>query len=192
MAKPKHFPRVFQTLSICLHLLATFCFNCSLRPHSNSLACKIPWTEAPGGLQSMGSLRVGHDWATSLFTVMHWRRKWWPTPVFLPGESQGRGNLVGAVSGVTQSQTQLKWLSSGSSSSLRQVLPANSKDGHQQFSVSIPQLRNLCTRTLLPLVIPTEIPRLTSICLICINSLPWPSDYNLLARSESFLPISGA
>ena len=56
-------------------------------------AWKIPWMEKPGGLQSMGSLRVGHDWATSLslFTIMHWRRKWQPTPVFLPGESQGRG-----------------------------------------------------------------------------------------------------
>ena len=41
--------------------------------------------------------RVGHDWATSLalFTFMHWRRKWQPTPVFLPGESQGWGSLVG-------------------------------------------------------------------------------------------------
>ena len=53
--------------------------------------------EEPGRLQSMGSLRVGHDRATSLslFTFMHWRRKWQPTPVFLPGESQGRGSLVG-------------------------------------------------------------------------------------------------
>ena len=53
--------------------------------------------EEPGRLQSMGSLRVGHDWATSLwlFTFMHWRRKWQPTPVFLPGESQGWGSLVG-------------------------------------------------------------------------------------------------
>ena len=51
----------------------------------------------PGGLQSMGSLGVGHDWATSLslFTCMHWRRKWQPTPVFLPGECQGQGSLVG-------------------------------------------------------------------------------------------------
>ena len=51
----------------------------------------------PGGLQSMGSLRVRHDWATSLslFTFMHWKRKWQPTPVFLPGESQGQGSLVG-------------------------------------------------------------------------------------------------
>ena len=79
--------------------------------HSSTLAWKIPWTEEPGGLQSMGSLRVGHDWATSLslFTFMHQRRKWQPTPVFLPGESQGRGSLV---YGVAQSRTQLKWLSS--------------------------------------------------------------------------------
>ena len=56
-----------------------------------------PWMEEPGRLQSMGSLRVGHDWVTSLslFTFMHWRKKQQPTPVFLPGESQGRGSLVG-------------------------------------------------------------------------------------------------
>ena len=59
-------------------------------------------------MQSMGSLRVRHDWATllSLFTFMHWRRKWQPTPVFLPGESQGRGSLVGChVRGRTESDT---------------------------------------------------------------------------------------
>ena len=65
--------------------------------HSSTFAWKIPWTEEPGRLQSMGSLRVRHDWATSLslFTFMHWRRRWQPTPVFLPGESQGWGSLVG-------------------------------------------------------------------------------------------------
>ena len=74
--------------------------------------------EEPGRLQSMGSLRVGYDWATSLslFTFIHWRRKWQPTPVFLPGESQGWGSLVAAVCGITQSRTWLKWLSSSSSS----------------------------------------------------------------------------
>ena len=58
---------------------------------------KIPWTEKPGRLQSMGSLRVGHEWATSLslFTFMHWRRQWQPTPALFPGESQGRQSLVG-------------------------------------------------------------------------------------------------
>ena len=68
-----------------------------MAPHSSTLAWKIPWMEEPGRLKSMGLLRVGHDWATSLciFTFMHWRRKWQPTPVFMPGESQGWGSLVG-------------------------------------------------------------------------------------------------
>ena len=85
----------------------------AMAPHSSTFAWKIPWTEEPGRLQSMGSLRIRHDWATSLslFTFMHWRRKWQPTPVFLPGESQGRGSLVAAVYGVAQSRTRLKWLS---------------------------------------------------------------------------------
>ena len=68
-----------------------------MAPHSSTLAWKTPWTEEPGRLQSMGSLRVGLDWVTwlLLFTFMHWRGKWQPTPVFLPGESQGRGSLLG-------------------------------------------------------------------------------------------------
>ena len=68
-----------------------------MAPHSSALARKIPWMEEPGGLQSMGSLRVGHDGVTSLslFTFLHWRGKWQPTPVILPGESQERGSLVG-------------------------------------------------------------------------------------------------
>ena len=51
---------------------------------SCTLAWKIPWMEEPGRLQSTGLLGVGHDWATSLslFTFMHWRRIWHPTPVF--------------------------------------------------------------------------------------------------------------
>ena len=92
-----------------------------MAPHSSTLAWKIPWMEEPGGLQSMGSLRVGHDWATSLslFTFMHWRRKWQPTPVFLPGESQGQGAWWAAIFGVAQSRTRLKRLSR---SRLQQVI----------------------------------------------------------------------
>ena len=69
----------------------------AMTPHSRTLAWKIPWREEPGGLQSMGSLRVGHDWATSLslFTLMHWSRQWHPTPVLLPGKSHGQRSLVG-------------------------------------------------------------------------------------------------
>jgi len=85
-----------------------------MAPYSSTLAWKIPWTEEPGGLQSMGSRRVEHDWATSLslFTFMHWRRKWQPTPLFLPGESQGWGAWWATVCGVSQSRTRLKRLSS--------------------------------------------------------------------------------
>ena len=81
----------------------------AMTPHSSTLAWKIPWMEEPSRLQSMGSRRVGHDWVTSLslFTFMHWRRKWQPTPVFLPGESQGRGSLVGCRLWGAQSQTRL-------------------------------------------------------------------------------------
>ena len=69
-----------------------------MAPHSSILAWKIPWMEEPDRLQ-MRSLRVGHNWATSLslFIFMHWRRKWQPAPLFLPGESQGWGSLVGCL-----------------------------------------------------------------------------------------------
>ena len=91
----------------------------AMASHSRTLAWKIPWKEEPGRLRSMGLLRVGHSWAISLslFTFMHWRRKWQSTPEFLPGESQGWGSLVGFRLWVTQSRTRLKRLSSSSSSS---------------------------------------------------------------------------
>ena len=92
---------VFEHLFLCM-------YDKAMAPHSSTLAWKISWTEEPGRMQSMGSLRVGHDWATSLslFTFIHWRRKWQPTPVFLPGESQGWGSLVGChLWGRTESDT---------------------------------------------------------------------------------------
>ena len=90
----------------------------AMAPHSSTLAWQIPWMEDPGGL-SMGSLGVGHDWVTSLSlsTFMHWRSKWQPTRVFLPGESQGWGAWWAAVYGVAQSWTRLKRLRNSSSSS---------------------------------------------------------------------------
>ena len=68
-----------------------------MAPHSSTLVWKIPWMGEPGALQSMGSLRVGHDWMSSLslFTFMHWRRKWQPTPVLSSGKSHGQRSLVG-------------------------------------------------------------------------------------------------
>ena len=85
----------------------------AMAPHSSTVARKIPWMEEPGGLQSMGSLRVRHNWVTSfsLSTFMHWRRKWQPTPVFLPGESRGQRSLVGCSPwGRTESDTtEVMW-----------------------------------------------------------------------------------
>ena len=80
----------------------------SMAPHSSTLAWKIPWMEETGRLQSMGSWRVRHKWATSLwlFTFMHWRRQWQLTPVFLPRESQGWGSLVDCC---LWSHTELDW-----------------------------------------------------------------------------------
>ena len=89
--------------------------------HSSSLAWKISWTEEPGKLQSMGSLRVGHDWATSLslFTFVHWRRKWQCSCLEDPRD---RGAWCAAVYGVAQSRRRLKRLSSSSSNLVINVI----------------------------------------------------------------------
>ena len=90
-----HLPPTLEAPRICG--LLPFMVEKAMAPHSSTLAWKIPWTEEPGKLQFMGLQRVGHNWVTSLslFIFMHWKRKWQPTPVFLPGESQGWGSLVG-------------------------------------------------------------------------------------------------
>ena len=96
----------YHTMQLLLLPYYTILSEKAMAPHSSTLAWKIPWMEEPGGLQFMGSLRVRHDWGTSLslFTFMHWKRKWQPTPVFLPGESQGWGSLVGChLQGCTES-----------------------------------------------------------------------------------------
>ena len=85
-----------------------------MAPRSSTLAWKIPWTEEPGGLQSMGSLRVAHDWATSLslFTFMHWREgNGNPLQCSCLENPRDGGAWWAAIYGVAQSQTRLKWLS---------------------------------------------------------------------------------
>ena len=77
----------------------------AMASHFSTLAWKIPWTEEPCRLQSMGSLRVGHDWATSLSLSCIGEGNGNPL-VFLPGESQGWGSLVGChLWGRTESDT---------------------------------------------------------------------------------------
>ena len=88
-----------------------------MAPHSSTLAWKIPWTEEPGRLQSLGSLRVGHDWATSLslFTFLHWRRKCNPLQCSCLENPRDWGAWWAAVYEVALSRTRLKRLSSSSS-----------------------------------------------------------------------------
>ena len=67
-----------------------------MAPESSTLAWRIPWTEEPGGLQSVGLPRVGHGWVTSLslFSFMHWRRKRQPSNVLawrIPGTGEPGG-----------------------------------------------------------------------------------------------------
>ena len=80
----------FRTLPPLVPVVFRWCHSTkwgkAMAPHSSTLAWKIPWTEELDRLQSMWSLGV---------TFMHWRRKWQPTPVFLPGESQGWRSLGG-------------------------------------------------------------------------------------------------
>ena len=77
----------------CMHALEK-----EMVTHSSILAWRIPGMEEPGGLPSVGLHRVRHDWSnlvaiaainTTLYIKWFWGRKWQPTPVFLPGESQG-------------------------------------------------------------------------------------------------------
>ena len=75
----------------------------------------------------MPGFPVHHQLPEFTQTHVHWqRRQWQPTPVFLPGESQGRRSLVGCCLWVAQHQTRLKWLSSSSSSIfIESVMPSN-------------------------------------------------------------------
>ena len=80
--------------------------------HSSTLAWQIPWVEEPGRLQSMGSLRVGHDWATSLSRIGEGNGN--PLQCSCLENPRDRGAWWAAVYGVTHSRTRLKRLSSSS------------------------------------------------------------------------------
>ena len=75
--------RVYIWVSLCPYWLGK-----EMAIHFSTLAWKIPWMEESGRLQSTGLLGVRHDWVTSLFTFMHWRRKRQPARVLawrIPG-----------------------------------------------------------------------------------------------------------
>ena len=87
----------------------------AMAPHSSTLAWKIPWAEEPGRLQSMGSLRVGHDWATSLSLSCIGEGNGNPLQCSCLENPRDRGAWWVAIYGVAQNRTRLKWLSSSSS-----------------------------------------------------------------------------
>ena len=90
----------------------------AMAPHSSTLAWKIPWTEEPGSLQSMGLLRVGHDWATSLsFFTFIGEGNGNPLQCSCLENPRDGGAWWAVISGVAQSRTWLKWLSSSRQSS---------------------------------------------------------------------------
>ena len=118
----------------------------AMAPHSNTLAWKIRWMEEPSRLQSMGSLRVRHDWATSLslFTFMHWRGNGNPLQCSCLENPRDGGAWWAAVYGVAQSRTRLKWLSSSSSSIFGQEsLLGMETWSDQRFKIRIEQSKDL-------------------------------------------------
>ena len=89
----------------------------AMTPHSSTLAWKIPWMEEPGRLQSMGLLRVGHDWATSLSRIGEGNDN--PLQYSCLENPRDGGAWWAAICGVAQSWTRLKQLSSSSSNNLQ-------------------------------------------------------------------------
>ena len=86
----------------------------AMAPHSSTLAWKIPWAQEPGRLQSMGSLRVGHDWATSLSLSCIGEGNGHPLHCSCLENPRDGVAWWAAVYGVAQSRTRLKRLSSSS------------------------------------------------------------------------------
>ena len=86
----------------------------AMAPHSSTLAWKIPWMEEPSRLQSMGSLRVRHDWGTSLSCTGEGNGN--PLQCSCLENPRDGGAWWAAVYGVAQSRTRLKWLGSSTPS----------------------------------------------------------------------------
>ena len=93
-------------LELILNLLSSFQVEKAMATHFSTLAWKVPWMEEPGRLQSMGSLRDGHDWATSLYFHFHALEKEMATHSSI---------LWAAIYGAAQSRTWLKRLNNSRS-----------------------------------------------------------------------------
>ena len=123
---PSTFPT--QTIVKPFYRALCSCWEKAMAPQSSTLAWKIPWTEEPGRLQSMGSLRVRHDWATSLSRIGEGNAN--PLQCSCLENPWDGGAWWASVYGVAQSRTRLKRLSSSSSSCLAFSWP----DAHSDVS----------------------------------------------------------
>ena len=116
----------FSSCSDSVFLCSSYILEKAMASQSSTLAWKIPWTEEPGRLQSMGLLRVGHDWATSLSLSCTGEGNGNPLQCSCLENPRDGGAWWAAIYGVTQSRTRLKWLNSSSSSSYISFLPCSS------------------------------------------------------------------
>ena len=120
-----------------------------MAPHSSTLAWRIPWAEEPGMLQSMASLGVGYDWATSLSRIGEGNGN--PLQCSCLENPRDGGAWWAAVYGVAQSRTRLKWLSS-SSSNIKKGGKINETNLFQPFFLKKIFLDFVCMYTLLDFV----------------------------------------
>ena len=118
-----------------ISLLSSWKLEKAMATHSSTLAWKIPWTEEPGRLQSMGSPRVGHNWATSLSCIGEGTGN--PLQCSCLENPRDRGAWWAAVYGVAQSRTWLKRLSSSSSILKTQYVLSGPLLGYLSLSNSI-------------------------------------------------------
>ena len=147
----------------------------AMAPHCSTLAWKIPWMKEPGRLQSIGSLRVQHDWATSLslFTFMHWRRKSHPTPVLLPGKSQRQGSLMGCcLWGYTELDTTISSRERSEFMTLLSCLLSFPGRAHSLRKNMLNFWSKICFRLPLPFVEALSVCLVSSL-FICLWLLPW-------------------
>ena len=125
-------------------LCSSFILEKAMAMHSSTLAWKSPWREEPGRLLSMGSLRVGHEWATSLTFHFPCIREGNGNPLqcsCLENPRDG-GGWWAAIYGVTQGQTRPKWLSSSSSSFILSYFTLIQKSNEECIALIIFHNRN--------------------------------------------------
>ena len=117
------------------YLLVGLFLEKAMAPHSSTLAWKIPWMEEPGRLQSMGSLRVRHDFHFSLSRSGEGNGN--PLQCSCLENPRDGGAWWAAIYGVAQSQTQLKRLSSSSSNPHEKTSRTTTTESQEQFKLPL-------------------------------------------------------